>query len=143
MPSGALRNRLNLKPVTLERRLNAVLNFSQILVRPGLTRIKSGAFLTQRSGDPGSRPEPSGALRHQSRVALRSPGMTCPMVFRKADQLSAGLRPQAVAEAPAVAQAVPAIFEAAITAWVRLSTSSLVRMAETWAFTVASETPSS
>ncbi len=42
-----------------------------------------------------------------------------------------------------VAQAVPAIFEAAITACVRLSTSSLVRIAETWAFTVASETPSS
>jgi hypothetical protein len=30
---------------------------------------------------------------------------------------------------------------AAITAWVRLSTLSLVRMAETWALTVASETP--
>ena len=36
-----------------------------------------------------------------------------------------------------------AIFEAAMTAWVRLSTPSLVRMAETWAFTVASETVSS
>jgi hypothetical protein len=34
------------------------------------------------------------------------------------------------------------IFEAMITAWVRLSTPSFCRMAETWAFTVASDTPS-
>ena len=51
----------------------------------------------------------------------------------------------------ACAQSTPAgegrwvtpILAAAITAWVRLSTPSLSRMAETWAFTVASETPSS
>ena len=35
------------------------------------------------------------------------------------------------------------ILPAAITAWVRLSTPSFCRMAETCAFTVASETPSS
>src|SRR5260370_42011129 len=34
------------------------------------------------------------------------------------------------------------ILEAMITAWVRLSTPSFCRIAETWAFTVASETPS-
>ena len=37
----------------------------------------------------------------------------------------------------------PAILAAAITAWVRLSTPSFCRMAETWALMVASETPSS
>jgi hypothetical protein len=37
----------------------------------------------------------------------------------------------------------PAIFAAAITAWVRLSTPSFCRMAETCALMVASETPSS
>lgn len=37
----------------------------------------------------------------------------------------------------------PAIFAAAITAWVRLSTPSFCRIAETCALMVASETPSS
>lgn len=41
------------------------------------------------------------------------------------------------------AQVPPSILEAAITAWVRLSTPSFCRMAETCAFTVASDTPSS
>ena len=37
----------------------------------------------------------------------------------------------------------PAILAAAITAWVRLSTPSFCRIADTWALMVASETPSS
>ena len=45
--------------------------------------------------------------------------------------------------AVAAGRSVAPIFEEAITAWVRLSTPSFCRIAETCALTVASETPSS
>ena len=92
----------------------------------------------QQAGETGLAPRPAGAVAHPA------DGGGGGVKRRHCEGATAGARNDGgTTRRRALAPLPPAILAAAITAWVRLSTPSFCRIAETCALMVASDTPSS